>query len=86
MKIRVILSGRHYDAAQGVPESLDLPEGCSLADALRTLSGLLPPERPLAPSCLVAVSGAHQGTVAACRERTLQDGDELVVIAPVAGG
>jgi molybdopterin converting factor small subunit len=86
MKIRVVISGRSYDAAETVPEELTLPEGCSLDEALRTLSGLIPGGKGLPDSCLVAVSGTHLGTLRRHRARDLQHGDELVVIAPVAGG
>lgn len=86
MLIRVVISGRNYDAAQAVPEFLELPDGCSLDDGLQRLARLVPPAQRLPDSCLVAVSGQHLGTLGRHRARQLEDGDELVVIAPVAGG
>lgn len=86
MQIQVVYSGRNYDAAGGVPRHLTLPEGCSVDEALLALRRLFPPEQPLDDSCLVAVSGAHLGTVRKHRPHQLQPGDELMLIAPVAGG
>lgn len=86
MKVQLVISGRSYDAAAEVPAELTLPEGCSIDEALRALSELIPAGRALPDSCLVAVSGTHLGTLRRHSPRQLQDGDELVVIAPVAGG
>jgi molybdopterin converting factor small subunit len=86
MNIRVVFAGRNYDAGQTLPESLSLPDGASLDEALRVLAGRLPGRNDLPKSCLVAVSGTHLGTVESHRPQTLRDGDELLLIAPVAGG
>lgn len=86
MKVRLVLSGRNYDRAEAVPEHLNLPEGCSIDDALRAVAEHVPPEKALPESCLVAVSGIHLGTLRNHKPRVLADGDELVLIAPVAGG
>jgi molybdopterin converting factor small subunit len=69
-----------------LPERLTLPDGASLDDALESLVGQLADARLLPPSCLISVSGQHLGTVADHSKHTLRDGDELVLIAPVAGG
>jgi len=86
MNIRVIISGRHYDQLGHVPGELSLEEGASVDEALGVIQAALPEGNRLPPSCLVAVSGQHLGTLASHQERTLTEGDELVVIAPVAGG
>ncbi len=86
MKVQVVISGRSYDAAQSVPEFLTLAEGASVDEALRALAELFPDEKKLPESCLIAVSGTHLGTLRSHQPRQLQEGDELVVIAPVAGG
>ena len=86
MKVRVVISGRSYDAADAVPDELALPDGSSVDEALDALAGLLPDDRPLPGGCLVAVSGTHLGTVRSHNPQLLRDGDELVLIAPVAGG
>jgi len=86
MRIRLFVSGRNYDLAARVPEELTLAEGATLDDALQQLGGLLPDGRRLPASCVVAVSGRHCGTLASHRPEALRDGDELVVLAPVAGG
>lgn len=86
MKVGLIFSGRQYNVAQYLPKDLTLPDGASLDDALQALASLLPADQGLAASCMVAVSGTHLGTVASHRPRVLRDGDELLVLAPVAGG
>jgi molybdopterin converting factor small subunit len=86
MKVRVVISGRNYHAAQSVPEQLQLPEGSSLDDALAALAEHLNNGDRLPESCLVAVSGVHLGNLRSHRPRVLCEGDELLLIAPVAGG
>lgn len=86
MRIRVMLSGRGYDAAQNVPRELELAGGATLEDLLRAVSAQLSAGRELPSSCLIAVSGEHIGTVGRHADRVLCDGDEVALIAPVAGG
>ncbi len=86
LKIRLAVSGRGYHHSTDLPEFLELPEGATLDEALAAIGELLPPEGQLARSALVAVSGRHVGTVGSHPPQLLQPGDELVVIAPVAGG
>jgi len=86
MNVRIVLSGRGYDAAAALPLEWQLPEQSTLADALEVVRRQLPAGRELPSSCLVAVSGVHVGTVGRHASRTLRDGEEIVLIAPVAGG
>jgi len=86
MNIQVVITGRGYHAAEELPERLALPDDCGLDEALRTLAVLMPGGKGLAESCLVAVSGTHLGTVRSHGPCVLRDGDELMIIAPVAGG
>ena len=86
MRIQVVLTGRSYHLAASTPEWLELQEGASVNDAISVLSGMLADGTSLPPSCLIAVSGDHLGTLAKHESRTLREGDELAVIAPVAGG
>jgi molybdopterin converting factor small subunit len=86
MQVRVFLSGRHYDTADSLPRELTLPDDCPLSLALSTLLDPLPADRRPPGSCLIAVSGAHMGTLAKHRETTLCHGDELLLLSPVAGG
>jgi molybdopterin converting factor small subunit len=86
MKIRVLISGRGYDAATNVPAVWELASGTTLDDLLQQINAQLPAGRELPVSCLIAVSGAHVGTVARHPSRELCDGDEIAMIAPVAGG
>ena len=86
MRIRVTFTGRSYQDAESLPDELSLPDSATLDDAISKLAEQLPGGEPLPPTCLVAVSGSHLGTVASHEARALTDGDELVLIAPVAGG
>ncbi len=86
MKIRVVLTGRSYHTAASLPAELELGEGASLDDALNQINVALTEEATLPDSCLIAIGGQHVGTVASHPDVALQDGQELVLIAPVAGG
>lgn len=86
MNIHVVISGRSYDQASAVPERLQLDEGATVDDALAALGDLLGEAHALPPTCLVALSGRHLGTLATHTAAPLRDGDELILFAPVAGG
>lgn len=86
MKVRVVLTGRSYHTAEKLPDELDLPDAASVDDAIESVAGLLGEEDALPPSCLIAVAGDHLGTVANHENRPLREGDEVTLIAPVAGG
>ena len=86
MKVRLVITGRDYHARGNLPDQLEMPEGADLDEALRHLEQLLPEGEALPASCLVAVSGRHVGTVAHHESPRLRDHDELVLVAPVAGG
>lgn len=86
MKLRVVISGRHYDWAAALGEELAIDDGASLDEALAALASLLPPGKQLPPTCLVALAGRHLGTVGEHRSEPLRDGDELLLFSPVAGG
>lgn len=86
LNVQVEFIGRGYDAAQSLPDCLRLPDGATLDDALKAITGSLPGDHPLSACCLVAVSGMHLGTLAQHRPRVLRDGDDLLFLAPVAGG
>ncbi len=86
MNVRIILSGRNYHLADCLPQQITLDETGSLDEALHLLNGMLPEGERLPDSCLLAVSGVHLGTVARHQPRELREGDELVLITPVAGG
>ncbi len=86
MKIQIVVTGRGYDAAETLPNELTLADDASLEQALLALEEYFPDDRPLPPTCLLAVSGRHLGTVSQFQSITLREGDELTLIAPVAGG
>ena len=86
MTIHLFISGWHYDLAENIPHELTLPEGASLDAALEAVERLLPAGSRLPPSCLVAVSGNHLGTLGSHGGQVLREGDELLLLAPIAGG
>ncbi|NUQ63833.1 MAG: MoaD/ThiS family protein [Pirellulales bacterium] len=69
-----------------MPQQVTLDDAGSVDDLLRLLAGMLREGERLPETCLLAVSGVHLGTVARHRPRDLQEGDEVVLITPVAGG
>ncbi len=86
MKVLVRFSGRGYDLAENLPNDLVLSEGATTSDAIALLNSYLPDHQPLPASCLIAISGAHIGAVGSHTPQPLSDGDQLALIAPVAGG
>jgi len=86
MKIRLAFMGRSYLHGRQLPAELELPDAAQLDDALARLAQRDAEGQVLPPSCLVAISGKHLGTLADHENHPLAEGDELVLIAPVAGG
>jgi molybdopterin converting factor small subunit len=86
MKIRIIVTGRNYHTAGPLPDELELDPSCGVDDALALLAEHLPEGQSFPASCLVVVSGQHLGTISQHQPCDLRDGDELALIAPVAGG
>ena len=86
MRIRINYTGRSYQIAESLPDEIILADGADLDDALQAVRDLLPDGEELPLSCLVSLAGEHRGTVASHSGGQLSDGDELVLIAPVAGG
>ena len=86
MKIQISYTGRSYQTASLLPAELTLEEDAMVDDALLLLTKDLRADQQLPMSCLVAVSGEHIGTLASYANRPLRDRDELILIAPVAGG
>jgi molybdopterin converting factor small subunit len=84
MKIRVVITGRGYDAATS-PGEVDLPAGAAVSDAIEAVLGS-DVAAHLTASTLVIASGRHLGTLGGYENATLNDGDELMLLQPVAGG
>lgn len=86
IRTSVVIVGRNYHGYDSAPQHLDLPDGATVDDALGALAQRLPDGSTIPDTCLVAVSGAHLGTLKSHRPHILRDGDELLLLAPVAGG
>jgi hypothetical protein len=86
MQLRFMMMGRSYDASAQLPESVELTDGATIEEALEAIDKLLPAGQTLPASCLVVLTGRHLGTVARHEATTVSALDELVLIAPVAGG
>ncbi|MEX2188878.1 MAG: hypothetical protein WD875_18865 [Pirellulales bacterium] len=84
MKIRLVIAGRGYDAAQ-TPDVVELSDGATVADALAAAFG---PDAigQLAASTLVIAAGRHLGTLGDYENVPLVDDAELMLLQPVAGG
>jgi hypothetical protein len=77
--------GRAASSSSPLPAELELSAGATLADALAALRALSGGSR-WHDSTIVAVSGRHAGTLAKHAPLPLQENDELLLLAPVAGG
>jgi len=86
MHIDIVVSGRSYHLSEAIPKQLTLAKSSTLDDAIAEIANKTPEDARLPDSCLVAVSGKHQGTLGSHRNPPLRDGDELVIVAPVSGG
>ena len=86
MKIRVILTGRSYHNASSLPDELELPADAMLSHALAAINDRLSADATLPTTCLIALAGQHVGNVGGYEDIPLADGQELTLVAPVAGG
>lgn len=86
MKVRLVYSGRGYDAVAKLPAEIPLTDGDDIDQLIAAVNQLLPDDRPLPRSAVVAVAGRHLGTVGQHAPQALREGDEVVIVAPVAGG
>ena len=86
MKVRLVVTGRAYHTAEHLPEELDVPDGAGVDDVIRAIAERFGTGPGLSGSSLVVVSGRHVGTLASHEAADLQEGDEVALIAPVAGG
>lgn len=86
MKIKVVVTGRSYHTADALPDEVELSSSACVDDAIEALSQHLSDGNSFPASCLVALAGEHLGTLNNHENRQLREGDELTLIAPVAGG
>jgi molybdopterin synthase catalytic subunit len=81
MVIRVLFFGMLKDLAGVASDSLELPHGATLSDALRHYESRIPRLKDLLPSIAVSVNQEYAG-----RDVALSPGDEVALLPPVSGG
>jgi len=86
VRIRLVVTGRAYHAAANLPDLCELPDQATVDDVIRLLIDRYGEGPGWSGTCLLAVSGRHLGTVASHQPAALREGDEVTLIAPVAGG
>ena len=86
VKIRLVVTGRGYHAAESLPDPWEVPSHATVDDVLGLLVERYGDRPGWSPTCLIAVAGRHLGTVASHEPAVLREGDEVTLIAPVAGG
>jgi molybdopterin converting factor small subunit len=81
VRVRVRLGAGLSRFADAPLLSVDLAEGSSVDDLLAALGSEQPSLAPALTAALPVLAGTH-----AEREQTLQEGDEIALLIPVAGG
>lgn len=81
MLIRVLFFGVLKEMAGIASDSLELPKGATLADALRHYESRIPRLKELLPSVAVSVNREY-----AVQDVALSEGDEVALLPPVSGG
>jgi len=81
MQVRVLFFGRLKDLAGREKESIQLPDGATLNDALGELGKQVPGLEALLPSIAMAINQEYAGP-----ESKLKSGDEIALLPPVSGG
>lgn len=80
MTITVLLFASYADAVGRSTLELDIDEGATVQDVIEHVRSMTDSHR-LPPAPMVAVNERY-----ASRDRSLQSGDEVALIPPVAGG
>ena len=90
IRVHILIKGRIGDAWRDVDEHLRLPKGTTLAKLLEVASSAGIPLRealdhsPHLPDTMML--NGERGPLSENAERELADGDELYLLAPLAGG
>ncbi len=81
MKITCLIFGKYAEVVGTDKTEFELPEGASLVDAIQELRDTLPNGSRIPASTMVAINQVH-----ALPTRILEEGDELALLPPLAGG
>ncbi len=81
MRVRVLFFGMLKDLVGKASDSVDLPEGASVADLLTQYTSKFSSLKESLPAIAVAVNQEYAGA-----GTDLRDGDEVALLPPVSGG
>ena len=81
MQIRVLFFGMLKDLAGRGSDSLNLPEGSTIADVLNLYQERIPDLKAFSASIAMSLNQEYAGP-----EARLQSGDEIALLPPVSGG
>jgi molybdopterin converting factor subunit 1 len=81
MRVRVLFFGVLKDLAGKASDTLDLPDGASVRDAVARYEAQIPRLKESLASLALAVNQQYAGP-----DTSLKDGDELALLPPVSGG
>ena len=81
MRVQILFFGMLKELAGRASDTIDLPEGASVADALRYYESQIPRLKESLSSLALAVNQQYAGP-----DTTLNPGDEIALLPPVSGG
>jgi len=81
MRVRILFFGGLKEIIGGSADTLELPEGSSVADVLTHYEAKIPRLRELLPSLALAVNREYAGS-----GTKLKENDEIALLPPVSGG
>ena len=81
MRVQILFFGMLKELAGRASDTIDLPEGASVADVLRHYEGQIPRLKMSLPSLALAVNQQYAGP-----DTKLNPGDEIALLPPVSGG
>ena len=81
MKIKCLVFGKYAEAIGTETAELELGEGADVGSALEKLRETVPNGELIPRSTMVAINQSH-----ALADQILEEGDEMAILPPLAGG